>query len=504
MMLAPKVYSGIGISGQMQHGGREPRGHDVCRTRTRTPHLQAVRLRPGGRPEGTSCRGWRRLCRLFRPVREGALRYAQSLGSPRFAVELAWWARRATSSIHVKLPTALDGGTAGELEGCPERGGPFGWPLRLRDAREGRAPLLLREERRKKRRRDKRNVAETDFDAIVVGSWVRGRRGGLRAREGRQVDPRGRARHFCRRERATGKHLLAQLEEGVPDFESEAPWSARSPTSASRSWTRPRRRRSTSRARSSRRRAKDLTGPARAPSTSTPSSRGRHAEYICGIAAEELLKDGSGRSSARRRRDEITAEATIVAEGRTMLCERSLGNPRSKPPRWRSGDHRCSSCRPPRSRTASPCLRARARRCCSSATARTETSAEASVHEQGTLSVSLVATVSTAMDASEPYPVPDARGFQEPLPAVAPVIRGAKLVEHSGHGARRRPRYGPGSSRSTAACGRRVGRPLHEHGLPGARHGLRRIPARWRAVAVVARSTRATRARWGSPPTRRR
>ena len=40
------------------------------------------------------------------------------------------------------------------------------------------------------------------------------------------------------------------------------------------------------------------------------------AEYICGIAVEELIKDGSGRvTGVRAGDDEITAEVVILAEG---------------------------------------------------------------------------------------------------------------------------------------------------------------------------------------------
>ena len=56
------------------------------------------------------------------------------------------------------------------------------------------------------------------------------------------------------------------------------------------------------------------------------------AEYICGIAVEELIKDGSGRvTGVRAGDDEITAEVVILAEGtNSMLSERCLGNARPK------------------------------------------------------------------------------------------------------------------------------------------------------------------------------
>ena len=56
------------------------------------------------------------------------------------------------------------------------------------------------------------------------------------------------------------------------------------------------------------------------------------AEYICGIAVEELIKDGSGRvTGVRAGDDEITADVVILAEGtNSMLSERCLGNARPK------------------------------------------------------------------------------------------------------------------------------------------------------------------------------
>ncbi|MFR7494088.1 MAG: FAD-binding protein [Adlercreutzia sp.] len=50
LTLTPKVYVACGISGQMQHMvGCNRSGLCSPSTRTRTPRLQAVRLRSGGR-----------------------------------------------------------------------------------------------------------------------------------------------------------------------------------------------------------------------------------------------------------------------------------------------------------------------------------------------------------------------------------------------------------------------------------------------------------------------
>ena len=49
------------------------------------------------------------------------------------------------------------------------------------------------------------------------------------------------------------------------------------------------------------------------------------------------------------------------------------------------------------------------------------------------ISLGLVATISTAADASNPHPVYQMLEDFKNHPAVAPIIKGAKLVEHSGH-----------------------------------------------------------------------
>ena len=49
------------------------------------------------------------------------------------------------------------------------------------------------------------------------------------------------------------------------------------------------------------------------------------------------------------------------------------------------------------------------------------------------ISLGLVATISTAMDASNPHPVYQMLEDFKQHPAIAPLIAGGKVVEHSGH-----------------------------------------------------------------------
>ena len=175
-----------------------------------------------------------------------------------------------------------------------------------------------------------------DFDAIVVGSGCAGAVAAYElAKAGKStlVVERG---NFAGAKNMTGGRIYSHsLKKVFPDFESEAPLERRitherialmDPASQTAiDFTSP----------ELAEEGKDSYSVLRAPFDQWLASKAEDAgaEYICGIAVEELLKDGSGRVvGVRAGEDEITAEATIVAEGvNSLLCERSLGNPRPKP-----------------------------------------------------------------------------------------------------------------------------------------------------------------------------
>ena len=179
-------------------------------------------------------------------------------------------------------------------------------------------------------------MAETDFDAIVVGSGCAGAVAAYElAKAGKStlVVERG---NFAGAKNMTGGRIYSHsLKKVFPDFESEAPLERKitherialmDPASQTAvDFTSP----------ELAEEGKDSYSVLRAPFDQWLASKAEDAgaEYICGIAVEELLKDGSGRVvGVRAGEDEITAEATIVAEGvNSLLCERSLGNPRPKP-----------------------------------------------------------------------------------------------------------------------------------------------------------------------------
>ncbi|MFR8300294.1 MAG: FAD-dependent oxidoreductase, partial [Gordonibacter urolithinfaciens] len=160
------------------------------------------------------------------------------------------------------------------------------------------------------------------------------------------------------------------------------------------------------------------------------------AEYICGIAVEELLKDGAGRvTGVRAGEDEITAEVTILAEGcNTVLAEKCLGNPRPKPSQMAVGIKQVFEL--PAAQIEDRFL-----------VAQGEGAAMLFVGDcthgnvgggflytnKDSINLGLVATISTAADGANPHPVYQMLEDFKGHPAVAPIICGAKLVEHSGH-----------------------------------------------------------------------
>ncbi len=160
------------------------------------------------------------------------------------------------------------------------------------------------------------------------------------------------------------------------------------------------------------------------------------AEYICGIAVEELLKDGSGKVvGVRAGEDEITSQVTILAEGcNTVLAEKCLGNPRPKASQMAVGIKQIFEL--PASQIEDRFLVPEGE---GAAMLFVGDCTHGSVGggflytNRDSISLGLVATVSIAADGANEAPVYQMLEDFKNHPAVAPIIRGAKLVEHSGH-----------------------------------------------------------------------
>ena len=279
----------------------------------------------------------------------------------------------------------------------------------------------------------------SDFDVIVVGSGCAGAVAAYTAASAGKsvlVVERG---NFAGAKNMTGGRIYSHsLKKVFPDFESEAPLE-RKITHERMAFMDP-----------SSQMAIDFTSPElaeegrdsysvlRAPFDQWLASKAEDAgaEYICGIAVEELIKDGAGRVvGVRAGEDEITAQVTILAEGcNTVLAERCLGNPRPKPSQMAVGVKQVFEL--PASQIEDRFL-----------VPEGEGAAMLFVGDcthgnvgggflytnKDSISLGLVATISTAADASNPHPVYQMLEDFKNHPAVAPIIKGAKLVEHSGH-----------------------------------------------------------------------
>ncbi|GKG90286.1 MULTISPECIES: FAD-dependent oxidoreductase [Gordonibacter] len=282
-------------------------------------------------------------------------------------------------------------------------------------------------------------MSETDFDAIVVGSGCAGAVAAYElAKAGKSVLVVERG-NFAGAKNMTGGRIYSHsLKKVFPDFEQEAPLE-RKITHERMAFMDP-----------AAQMAVDFTSPElaeegkdsysvlRAPFDQWLASKAEDAgaEYICGIAVEELLKDGAGRvTGVRAGEDEITAEVTILAEGcNTVLAEKCLGNPRPKPSQMAVGIKQVFEL--PAAQIEDRFL-----------VAQGEGAAMLFVGDcthgnvgggflytnKDSINLGLVATISTAADGANPHPVYQMLEDFKGHPAVAPIICGAKLVEHSGH-----------------------------------------------------------------------
>ena len=176
-------------------------------------------------------------------------------------------------------------------------------------------------------------MSDADFDIIVVGSGCAGAVAAyVAASAGKSVLVVERGNYAGAKNMTGGRIYSHSLKEVFPDFESEA--------SLERKITHER----IAMLNSDSEMTIDFTSPVlaeegkdsywvlRGPFDQWLAEKAEDAgaEYICGIAVEELLKDESGKVvGIRAGEDEITSQVVIVAEGtNTLLSERCLGNAR--------------------------------------------------------------------------------------------------------------------------------------------------------------------------------
>ena len=282
-------------------------------------------------------------------------------------------------------------------------------------------------------------MSETDFDIIVVGSGCAGAVAAYTAASAGKsvlVVERG---VFAGAKNMTGGRIYSHsLKKVFPDFEREAPLE-RKITHERMAFMDP-----------ASQLAVDFTSPElaeegrdsysvlRAPFDQWLAEKAEEAgaEYICGIAVEELLKDGSGKvCGVRAGEDEITAQVVVLAEGcNTVLAERCLGNPRPKPSQMAVGVKQVLELPSGviEDRFLLPEGEGAAMLFVGDCTHGSVGGGFLYTNKES-ISLGLVATIANAADGANEVPVYQMLEDFKNHPAVAPVIRGARLVEHSGH-----------------------------------------------------------------------
>lgn len=282
-------------------------------------------------------------------------------------------------------------------------------------------------------------MSEADFEVIVVGSGCAGAVAAyVAASAGKSVLVVERGNYAGAKNMTGGRIYSHSLKPVFPNFENEAPLERKitheriallnSDSEMTIDFTSP----------ELAREGADSYSVLRGPFDQwlAEKAEAAGAEYICGIAVEELIKDESGKvCGVRAGEDEITADVVIVAEGvNTLLCERSLGNPRPKPNQMAVGIKEVFE-------LPSAVIEDRfllkegegASMLFVGDCTKGQVGGGFLYTNRDSISLGLVATISTAAAGTNSVPIYQMLDDFKNHPAVAPIIRGAKMVEHSGH-----------------------------------------------------------------------
>ena len=282
-------------------------------------------------------------------------------------------------------------------------------------------------------------VSDADFDIIVVGSGCAGAVAAyVAANAGKSVLVIERGNYAGAKNMTGGRIYAHSLKAVYPCFENEAPIErkitheriamADAESSMTIDFTSP----------ELAREGADSYSVLRGPFDQWLAEKAEEAgaEYIYGIAVEELVKDDAGKViGVRAGDDEITASVVIVAEGvNSLLSERFLGNARPKPHQMAIGIKETFEL---------PASVIDDRFLLSEGEGAAMLFVGAPTHgkvgggflytNKESISLGLVATISTAAEATNNTPVYQMLEDFKTHPSVAPILRGAKLVEHSGH-----------------------------------------------------------------------
>ena len=280
-------------------------------------------------------------------------------------------------------------------------------------------------------------MSEADFDVIVVGAGCAGSVAAyVAASAGKSVLMVERGNYAGAKNMTGGRIYSHSLKEVFPDFEQEAPLERKitherialmdHESAMTIDFTSP----------ELAREGADSYSVLRGPFDQWLAEKAEEAgvEAIYGIPVEELIKDESGRViGVRAGEDEITGQVVILCEGtNSMLAERCLGNPRPKANQMAVGIKETFEL--PAStiedRFLTPEGEGAAMLFVGDCTNGHVGGAFMYANKES-ISLGLVATISTT--AEQDMPVYQMMENFKNHPMVAPMIRGAKMVEHSGH-----------------------------------------------------------------------
>lgn len=282
-------------------------------------------------------------------------------------------------------------------------------------------------------------MAETDFDIIVVGAGCAGSVAAYTAASaGKSVLLVERGVNAGAKNMSGGRIYSHALAKVFPDFAHDAPLE-RKITHERLAFMD-----------SSRNLTVDFTSPelAQAGADSYSVLRGPFdawlsgkaedagAECVFGISVDSLLKGADGRViGIRAGEDEISAQVVILAEGcNTLLGERCLGNARPASSQMAVGVKEVFELNGGsiEDRFLLPKGEGAAMLFVGDYT-HGKVGGGFLYTNKDSISLGLVATISSAADASNPTPVYQMFDDFERHPAVVPILRDAKMVEHSGH-----------------------------------------------------------------------
>lgn len=280
-------------------------------------------------------------------------------------------------------------------------------------------------------------MSEADFDVIVVGAGCAGSVAAyVAASAGKSVLMVERGNYAGAKNMTGGRIYSHSLKEVFPDFEQEAPLERKitherialmdHESAMTIDFTSP----------ELAVEGADSYSVLRGPFDQWLAEKAEEAgvEAIYGIPVEELIKDESGRVvGVRAGEDEITGQVVILCEGtNSMLAERCLGNPRPKPNQMAVGIKETFEL--PASviedRFLTPEGEGAAMLFVGDCTAGHVGGGFMYANKES-ISLGLVATISTT--AEQDMPIYQMMENFKNHPMVAPMIRGAKMVEHSGH-----------------------------------------------------------------------